>query len=164
MPASTLSKKHCRDVACSISVDGIADDGSAEVMKEQILDLELFEDGDRALIAVDIAELSRIFADDYVQYDESGRAFSKQDLVNNLSSSAIRYIARRSTGRRIRLLGEDVTIVHGSEEDEIEQGGKRPLIRYVYTDIVMGRDGKWQSEASQLARPVEAQAEREWEL
>jgi hypothetical protein len=33
-------------------------------MKEQIL--ELFEDGDRALIAVDIAELSRIFADDYV--------------------------------------------------------------------------------------------------
>jgi hypothetical protein len=41
-------------------------------MKEQIL--KLFEDGDRALIAADIAELSRIFADDYVQYDESGRA------------------------------------------------------------------------------------------
>jgi len=78
MPVSTLSKKHCRDIACSISVDGIADDGSAEVMKEQILDLELFEDGDRALIAVDIAELSRIFADDYVRYDESGRGFSRQ--------------------------------------------------------------------------------------
>ena len=57
-----------------------------------------------------------------------------------------------------------MTIVHGSEEDEIEQGGKRPLIRYVHTDIVMGRDGKWQSEASQLARPVEAQAERSWKL
>ena len=41
-------------------------------MKPQIL--ELFEEGDRALIAVDIAELSRIFADDYVQYDESGSA------------------------------------------------------------------------------------------
>jgi hypothetical protein len=105
-------------------------------MIEQIL--ELFEDGDRAhhaLIAVDIAELSPIFADDYVQYDESGRAFSKQDVVNNLSSSAIRYISLRSTGRRIRLLGEDVAIVHGSEEDEIEQGGKRSLVRYVYTDI-----------------------------
>jgi hypothetical protein len=48
-------------------------------MKEQIL--ELFEDGDRALIAVDIAELSRVFADDYVQYDESGRGFSRQNCA-----------------------------------------------------------------------------------
>ena len=131
-------------------------------MKEQIL--ELFEDGDRALIAVDIAELSRIFADDYLQYDESARAFSEQDLVNKLSSSGSRYIAMRSTGRRIRSLGEDVAIVHGSEEDEVEQGGRRFLIRYVYTDIVMRRDGKWQSVASQLARPVEAQAEGYWKL
>ena len=125
-------------------------------MKEQIPDL--FEDGDHALIAVDIAELSRIFADDYLQYDESASAFSEPDLVNNLSSSASRYIATRSTGRRIRSLGEDAAIVHGSEEDEIEQTGRRSLIRHVYTDIVMRRDGKWQSVASQLARPVEAQA------
>ena len=96
-------------------------------MKGQIL--ELFKDGDRALIAVDIAELSRIFADDYLQYDESARAFSEQDLVNKLSSSGSRYIAMRSTGRRIRLLGEDVAIAPGSEEDEIEPGGERSLIR-----------------------------------
>jgi hypothetical protein len=63
-------------------------------------------------------------------------------------------------GRRIRLLGEDVAIVHGSEEDEIEQGGKRSLIRYIHPDIVMRRDGTWQIVASQLARPVEDQAER----
>lgn len=29
--------------------------------------VKLFEDGDRALIVADLAELSRIFADDYVQ-------------------------------------------------------------------------------------------------
>jgi hypothetical protein len=28
--------------------------------------VKLFEDGDRALMAADIAELSRIFADDYI--------------------------------------------------------------------------------------------------
>ena len=39
--------------------------------------LRLFEDGDRALIAADVGELSRIFADDYVQYDESGKMFTK---------------------------------------------------------------------------------------
>jgi len=48
--------------------------------------LKRFEDGDRALIAANLAELSRIFAVDYVQYDESGKSFSKQKLINNLTS------------------------------------------------------------------------------
>ncbi|MGB7603519.1 MAG: nuclear transport factor 2 family protein [Candidatus Sulfotelmatobacter sp.] len=87
--------------------------------------LKLFEDGDRALIAADEVELSRIFADDYVQYDESGDAHTKQDLLHNLKSGKIRYLSMISTGRRIRLLSEDVAIVHGSEDDDIEQAGQR---------------------------------------
>jgi hypothetical protein len=58
-------------------------------MKEQIL--ELFEDGDRALIAVDIAELSRIFADDYVQYE------NQQGLSANKTWSTISVPARAAT-------------------------------------------------------------------
>ncbi len=114
--------------------------------------LKLFEDGDRALIAADLAELERIFADDYIQYDESGQSFTKQDVINNLKSGAIRYIAMISIGRRIRLLNEDVGIVHGSESDEVEQNGRRFPVRYVYMDVVMKRDGRWQIVGSQLAR------------
>lgn len=113
--------------------------------------VKLFEDGDRALIAADLAELSRIFTDDYIQYDESGKAFSKQDVLNNLKTGAIRYISMVSTGRRIRLLSEDVAIVHGSEEDEVEQDGRRSNIRYVYMDVVVKRNCKWQIVGSQLA-------------
>ena len=40
--------------------------------------LKLFEDGDRALMAADLSELSRIFADDYIQYDESGESLTKR--------------------------------------------------------------------------------------
>jgi uncharacterized protein (TIGR02246 family) len=114
--------------------------------------LKLFIDGDRALIAADLAALSRIFADDYIQYDESGKAFTKEDVLTNLKSGAIRYLSVVSTGRRIRVLTDDVAIVHGSEEDEVEQAGRRLQVRYVYTDIVMKRDGKWQIVASQLAK------------
>ena len=117
--------------------------------------MQLFEDGDRALIAADAAELTRIFADDYVQYDESGRMFSKQDVIANLSSSKIRYPKMVSTGRRIRFLSEDIAIVHGSEEDEVEQAGKRFSVHYVYMDVVMKRDGRWQIVGSQLAKPQE---------
>lgn len=104
------------------------------------------------MIAADLAELSRILADGYVQYDESGRAFSKQDVLNNLKSGSVRYISIVSTGRRIRLLSEDVAIVHGSEEDEVQQGGRRFPVRYIYMDVVMKRDGRWQIVGSQLVK------------
>jgi hypothetical protein len=113
----------------------------------------LFEDGDRALVAADIAELSRIFADDYIQYDEAGRPSTKQDVLNSLRCRAIRYISMTSTGREIRLLQENAAVVHGSEEDEVEQAGKRFFIRYIYMDSVVKRNGKWQIVASQLSTP-----------
>ena len=115
----------------------------------------LFEDGDCALIAADLAELSRIFADDYIQYDESGKSFTKRDVLNTLRTGAIRYLAMVSTGRRIRLVSEDVAIVHGSEEDEVEQGGRSFPVRYVYMDVVVKRNGRWQIVGSQLARLTE---------
>ena len=121
-----------------------------ENAEQQIL--KLFEDGDRALIAADISELSRIFADDYIQYNEGGDVFTKHDIINNLKAGAIRYISMLSTGRRIRVLGEDVAIVHGSEEDDVEQGGRRFPVRYVYMDVVIKRNEGWKIVASQLAK------------
>jgi ketosteroid isomerase-like protein len=113
--------------------------------------LRLFEDGDRALIAADVSALSRIFADDYIQYDESGKASTKRDVIDNLVSGKIRYISMISTGRRIRLFG-DFAIVHGTEEDEVEQGGQRFSVRYMYMDVAMKRNGKWQIVGSQLVK------------
>ena len=116
---------------------------------------QLFEDGDRALVAANAAELSRIFADDYLQYDESGQASTKQDVIRKLSSGEVRYISMVSTGRTIRLLRDDVAVVHGSEVDMVERGGERFPVRYGYMDVVVKRDGRWQIVASQLARPQE---------
>jgi len=116
--------------------------------------LQLFEDGDRALMAADVAEMQRIYADDYVQYDESGKAFTRQEVIENLTSGKVRLVSMKSTGRRIRLLRDDVAVVHGSEEDVIEQDGGRSSVRYVYTDVVVKREGRWQIVASQLARPT----------
>jgi hypothetical protein len=114
--------------------------------------LKLFEDGDHALIAADPIELARIFADDYVQYDEIGKSFSKQDVINNLKSGAIRYISMKSTGRKIRMLSAEIAIVHGSEEDEVEGDRRRFIIRYIYMDVVVKRAGRWQIVESQLAK------------
>ena len=101
-----------------------------------------------------MAALAQIFADDYVQYNESGKAFTKQDVLNNFRTGAIRYPSIVSTGRKIRVFG-DTAVVHGSESDEVEAGGKRFAVRYVYLDVLWKRDGEWKLVASQLARPVD---------
>jgi uncharacterized protein (TIGR02246 family) len=116
--------------------------------------LELFENGDRALMSADVSELMRIYAEDYVQYDESGVSSTRQDLVEKLTSGKVRFLSMTSTGRRVRLLREDVAIVHGSEEDDIEQEGQRFPAEYIYMDVVMKRNGRWQIVASQLAKPI----------
>ena len=124
-----------------------------ELLNDEQEILRLFEDGDRALIAGDVEELSRIFADDYVQCDESGDVSTKAEVIENIKSGNIRYVSMASTGRRIRVLRDDVAIVHGSEDDVVEQGGRRFPVLYVYMDVVVKRGGRWQIVGSQLARP-----------
>jgi len=125
---------------------------SLEDAEQQIT--ALFEAGDRALMNADIAALSRIFADDYVQYDPSGKAFSKQEVLENMRMGAVRYPSIVSTGRGIRLFGE-MAIVHGSESDEVEADGRRFAVRYLYMDVACKRNGKWQIVGSQLVVPPE---------
>jgi uncharacterized protein (TIGR02246 family) len=115
--------------------------------------LALHEAGDKALMSADVAALAQIFADDYVQYNEAGKAFTKQDVLNNFRTGAIRYPSIVSTGRKIRIFG-DTAVVHGSESDEVEADGKRFSVRYVYLDVLRKRDGVWKLVASQLARPL----------
>jgi len=103
------------------------------------------------LIVADVEELRRIYADDYVQQDEAGTTSTRQGVIDRLTSGKVRFISMTSTGRRIRLLRDDVAIVHGSEDDVVEQGGQRFSVRYVYMDVIMKRGGRWQIVASQLA-------------
>ena len=53
------------------------------------------------------------------------------------------------------MLRDDVAIVHGSEQDEIKQGGRRLKVNYIYMDVVRKRNGRWQIVASQLAKRQE---------
>ncbi len=120
--------------------------------EQQILGLH--QAGDLALMSADLKVLAQIFADDYVQYNESGQVFTKQDVLNNFRTGAIRYPSIVSTRRTIRVLG-DVAVVHGSETDEVEVDGKRSAVQYVYLDVLLKRNGEWKLVASQLARPKE---------
>jgi hypothetical protein len=116
--------------------------------------IKLFEDGDRALMSVDRAEIERIYSEDYIQSDEFGVLTTRADLIRNITSGGTKFLEMKSLGRRARLFG-DFAVVHGSEEDQIERSGERQKIEYVYMDVVVRREGHWRIVASQLARPVQ---------
>lgn len=111
----------------------------------------LFDAGDRALMTADLNALGQIFADDYVQYDPTGRPFTKQQVLDGLRTNSVRYPSIMSTGRSIRLFG-DFAIVHGSEDDIVEADGRRFPARYLYMDVVTKRNGRWQIVGSLLAK------------
>lgn len=113
--------------------------------------IQLFVDGDRALISANVGEIERIYADDYVQYDESGVGSTRQDLIGKLTSGAVRFVSMVSTERTVRLF-DNFAIVHGSEEDEVEQDGQRSNVRYMYMDVVVKRGDRWQIVGSQLVK------------
>lgn len=116
--------------------------------------LALYEAGDRALMNADLEVLSRILADDYVQYTDSGRPQTKRQILANFRSGAVRYPSIIPTGRTVLLFG-DSAVVHGFEDDEVETGGKRFQIRYMYLDVLLKRNSEWKLVASQLARPAD---------
>jgi uncharacterized protein (TIGR02246 family) len=111
----------------------------------------LFEAGDRALMENDIEGLSRIFAEDYIQYNDSGQPSTREAVFNNLRRGTVRYPSIVSTGRSVRMFG-NVAVVHGSELDEVESEGRHSSVRYLYLDVLLRRDGEWRIVASQLAR------------
>jgi uncharacterized protein (TIGR02246 family) len=112
----------------------------------------LFDSADRALVCADVDALARVFADDYIQYDASGKPFTKQEILTSLRTTAVRYPSIVSTGRTVRVFG-DFAVVHGSESDEVEKGGQRLTVKYLYMDVARKKDGVWQIVAGQLAVP-----------
>jgi len=98
-----------------------------------------------------VGQMERIYAEDYVQSDESGWISTRADLIRNLTSGKIHFLSMNSMGRRVRLFG-DFALVHGSEEDKIERDGENLTITYVYMDVVVRHDGHWRIVASQLAK------------
>ena len=48
----------------------------------------------------------------------------------------------------------DFAVVHGSESDEVEAGGQRSTVKYLYMDVARKKDRIWQIVAGQLAVPL----------
>lgn len=120
-----------------------ADNRSAD--REQIIRLE--RDWVQSWVVMDVAANDRIIADDYLGTEPDGKRVHKADLIAELKSGEAPLASNHlnEDDLTVRFYG-DTAIVNGSESWK-QKDGKAG--RYIWTDIWVKRNGKWQVVAAQ---------------
>jgi ketosteroid isomerase-like protein len=113
--------------------------------REKILRLE--RDWTQSFVTMDVAANERIVADDFFGTEPNGKRTTKADLIAEVKTGdALASNRLNENDVKIRLYGQ-AAIVNGSESWKRKSDGKSG--RWIWTDVFIKRNGKWQVVASQ---------------
>lgn len=101
--------------------------------------------------AGDIARLSQIIADDWSGLGTDGNKSVKADFLNNIKSGRSKMTAFEFGPMDVKVLG-NVAIVQGSDTEKSVTNGQDSSGKWVWMDVFVKRDGKWQAVRSQSAQ------------
>jgi ketosteroid isomerase-like protein len=103
---------------------------------------QIERDMGQAMVAVDIATLSRIFADDWTSIGASGAVVTKEKMLSNFKSGAHRLEAIELGPMDVQVKG-NVAVVHGGVAETRTNAGKDASGEYVWMDLMEKRNGTW---------------------
>jgi hypothetical protein len=134
---------------------GCATRPSTEGVERTILD------GDQAwaesLVTGDTEVLERIIANDFVGTSPRGNRYTKGELIGS-TKDAPKVFASNTLGKvTVRVFG-DVAVAQG-EENWVKHKGEPIRGRFVWTDVWVLRNGKWQIVAAQDVIPTEVRGQ-----
>jgi len=108
--------------------------------------IQLERDWVQSFVTVDTAANNRIVADDFFGTEPDGRRIHKADLMAELKAmEPLKSNRLNEDDITMRFYG-DVAVINGSES-WVEKSGKSGS--FIWTDIFVKRNGKWQVVASQ---------------
>jgi ketosteroid isomerase-like protein len=134
---------------CTGQTNPEAANGSALSVEQTLMQLE--RDWSQASLNKDIAALNRIMADDWVNIDFQGRTLTKTQTIANLKSGLPATQAAGLGEMKVRVFG-DSAIVTGSDTGKSTSKGKEVVEKYLWTDVFIRRNGRWQAVASQSTK------------
>ena len=121
----------------------------AQTLSEAERDLlELNRQYDEAIMRGDVAELKRIFADEFIYTNPKAEVLDKKQQIAALSSAGIKLTEAKSDDVRIRVYG-DTAVMTGRFTARAESAGKSEMVNERYTAVWVRRDGRWQLVAEQ---------------
>jgi ketosteroid isomerase-like protein len=99
------------------------------------------QDWTDAMIAVDIAAMSQIVADDWIE-GYPGNAVTKAKFLENFKAGKHRLTACEFGPRDVKVFG-DVAVLQGRVTETRISDGQRSTIRVAYMDVWVKRGGQW---------------------
>ena len=112
---------------------------------------QLEQDWTDAMKAGDVDKIGQILADDWTGVGYDGSKETKQSLLAGVKSGKYKAESVENGPMDVKVLGS-VAVVQGSDTEKSVTNGKDSSGKYVWTDVWVMRDGRWQAVASQSVK------------
>ena len=113
--------------------------------------MQLERDWSQAGIKKDFKTLDRIMADDWVSIDARGQATTKAQTLTAMKSTESSEQSIELGEMKVRVFGT-AAIVTGTDVEKGSYKGQNSSGKYVWMDVFVKRDGRWQAVASQSTK------------
>jgi uncharacterized protein (TIGR02246 family) len=117
----------------------------AENVEQALIRLE--REWAEALVKADVTALDRVMADDWSMTTWDGRTQTKAQSIEEIKSGVSKFEAASADNFKVRVFG-DAAVVTLTQTEKSQERGKDNSGRYLYTDVWVKRDGKWQAVAT----------------
>lgn len=99
----------------------------------------------------DIKTLDRILADDWVGLSFQGTVRAKAEAIASVKSGSSTTQSIELGPMKVRVFG-NTAVVTGSDTEKSTFNGKDSSGKYVWTDVFVERNGRWQAVASESTK------------
>lgn len=113
--------------------------------------MQLERDWGQAIAKNDAAAIDKFVADDWVIIDSEGNSTAKAEVMADLKSGANTTQSYELGPLKVRVFG-NAAVVTGSDTEKSAYKGKDTSGKYVWTDVWVMRDGRWQAVATQITK------------
>jgi ketosteroid isomerase-like protein len=117
---------------------------------EQTL-VQMEHDWSQADTQKDAAALDRILAEDWIGIDFEGTVLTKSQALQGIRSDSTVLESTELGDIKVRIYG-NTAIVTGTDTEKSEYHGKDSSGKYLWTDVFVLRDGRWQAVSSQSTK------------
>ncbi len=122
------------------------DDKSAE---QTLLKIE--QEWSEADLRRDPAALDRILADDWIGIDFEGTLLTKPEALRGIASGSGSLQSTALRDMKVRIYG-NTAVITGTDTEKGEYHGQDSSGKYLWTDVFVKKNGRWQAVSSQSTK------------
>jgi ketosteroid isomerase-like protein len=111
---------------------------------------QLERDWSEAQKARNIDKLSRIIADDWPGLGSDGKKSTRKEFLDDVKSGSNKLETFEMGPMDVKVIGT-IAIVQGSDTEKSSNKGKDTTGKWVWMDVFVNRDGRWQAVRSESA-------------